>query len=83
MIDFLSTSQLADLLGISRVAVFQKIKKGDIPAQKVGRNFVIAKRDVAHLLSDELTKKEKDQISAVVKKTVREYGDALRLLGKE
>jgi excisionase family DNA binding protein len=44
--EFYTTKELANLLGISRVAVFNKIKKGDIKAQKIGRNFVIFKKDI-------------------------------------
>ena len=53
--DFYTTAELATLLGISRVAVFKKIKSGSIKAQKVGRNFVIFKKDIGGietLLSD-------------------------------
>ncbi|PIU15210.1 hypothetical protein COT20_02005 [bacterium (Candidatus Gribaldobacteria) CG08_land_8_20_14_0_20_39_15] len=44
--EFYTTKELADLLGISRVAVFNRIKNGDIKAQKMGRNFVIFKKDI-------------------------------------
>lgn len=47
--EFYTTKELAELLGISRVAVFNKIKKGDIKAQKMGRNFVIFKKDVGDM----------------------------------
>lgn len=43
--DFYTTKELAKILGISRVAVFKKIKNGTIKAQKIGRNFVIFKKD--------------------------------------
>jgi excisionase family DNA binding protein len=47
--DFYTTAELAKILGISRVTVFNKIKNGDIKAQKMGRNFVIFKEDVGGL----------------------------------
>lgn len=47
--DFYTTAELAKILGISRIAVFNKIKNGDIKAQKMGRNFVIFKEDVGGL----------------------------------
>lgn len=81
--DFLSTTELANLLGISRVAVFQKIKHGDIPAKKAGRNFVIAKKDIDYLLSKELTRGEKQEIDIAVDRVIEEYGETLKLLGKE
>lgn len=47
--EFYTTKELAELLGISRVAVFNRIKKGDIKAQKMGRNFVIFKKDIGDI----------------------------------
>lgn len=78
--DFLSTPQLAKLLGISRVAVYQKIKAGQIPAIKVGRNFVIAKTELGSLGGESLTAKEDQVIRQAVKKTMADYGETLRLL---
>lgn len=79
---FLSTTQLADLLGISRVAVFNKIKKGEIKAIKVGRNFVIDAEDFSDILKKSLSKKSKKEIDKAIHKLVKEYGETLRLLGK-
>ncbi|GEM_PF-1522132 len=44
--EFVSTGELAEILGISRIAVFKRIKRGEIKAVKVGRNFVIKKSDL-------------------------------------
>ena len=41
---FLSTTELAKILGISRIATYKKIKKGVIKASKVGHDFVIDKK---------------------------------------
>lgn len=81
--EFLSTSQVAKILGISRVAVFKKIKSGEIPARKAGRNFIIAKEDVPGVLSTVLTESKKRVIEESVKKTVKEYRETLKLLGQE
>ena len=81
--DFLSTSELAKLLGISRIAVFRKIKKGEIKAQKIGRNFIIDKKDLGGILGNALNLAQKTEIDNAVMKTIREYGETLRLLGKE
>lgn len=78
-----TTADIAKLLGVSRIAVFKKIKSGDIKAQKVGRNYVIRKADLPIGLGGELTEQRKQIISEVVEKTVQEYGEALRLLGRE
>ncbi len=81
--DFLSTIEVAKLLGISRIAVFKKIKAGEIRAQKIGRNFVVAKKDLPFLLGKELNEAEKRGINETVSRVVSEYGETLKLLGKE
>lgn len=78
---FISTTALAKILGISRVAVFKKIKKGEIKAEKVGRNFLIDKKNVTYIIGVSLTKKDKQQIDRAIKKTISEYGETLKLLG--
>ena len=79
---FISIAELAKLLGISRIAVYKKIKSGKIKAQKVGRNFIIDKKEVSKIITKELTPAEKIEIEKAVKKTVNEYGEALKLLGR-
>ncbi len=81
--EFLSTNELARILGISRVAVFKKIKSGDIKAQKVGRNFVIRKKDLGEILGTTLGEERKRLIEGAVKKTIKDYGQTLKLLGRE
>lgn len=80
---FLSTAELARLLGVSRVAVFKKIKKGEIKATKVGRAYVIESQDIGRILGTVLTTQEKAGVEEAVNKTVSEYGETLRLLGRE
>lgn len=80
---FLSTAEVARLLGISRVAVFKKIKAKEIRAQKVGRNFVIQQKDLPEILGTVLSESKKKQITSAVKRVTKEYSETLRLLGKE
>lgn len=80
---YLTIAELAKFLGISRIAVFKKIKSGKIKAKKVGRNFVIDKKVLGGILDESLTEKKKAEISESVKKTIKEYGETLKLLGKE
>ena len=77
---FYSTVEVAKLLGISRIAVFKNIKSGKIKAKKVGRNFIIDRDDIEDLLTNTLNEKSKNEIDKAVKKTVREYGETLRML---
>lgn len=81
--ELLSTTEVASLLGISRVAVFKKIKTGELPAQKVGRNYVIERRHVQPLAGHALSRAEKAEIARVVGKAVAEYREAFDLLGRE
>ena len=78
---FLSTIELAKILGISRIAVYKKIKKGIIKAEKIGRNFVIDKKELGKILETELTDKQRTEIGKAVEKTVKGYGETLKLLG--
>ena len=80
---FISTAELAKLLNINRVSVFKKIKRGEIKATKVGHAFIINKKDIPELIDDSLSKDNKKRIEESVAKTIKEYGEALRLLGKE
>jgi excisionase family DNA binding protein len=80
---YLSTSEVAKILNISRVAVFQKIKAGLIPAQKIGRNYAVKAEDLTNALEGILTEDRKKEINKAVKKIVEEYGNTLRLLGRE
>ena len=81
--EFISTAELAEILGISRVAVFKRIKKGEIKAVKVGRSFVIKNKDIPGVanITRGLNENEKNQIEKAVKRVVMEYGETLRLLG--
>jgi excisionase family DNA binding protein len=79
----ITTSELAKILGISRITVFKRIKRGQIEAIRVGKNFVIPADSLPEILGRILSTKNKSEIDAAVKKTVKEYGQTLRLLGKE
>jgi len=71
------------MLGISRIAVFKRIKSGRIKATKVGRSFVIDKKDIVDIFGNVLSDKKKRNVEQAVEKTVKEYGETLRLLGRE
>lgn len=81
--EFYSVKELADMLGISRIAVFKKVQSGEITAQKIGRSYLIKAADLPHILGRELSEDQKDEIAAAVKRIINEYGETLRLLGRE
>ena len=77
-VDYLSSAVLGKL-----VALYKKVKKGQIKAERIGRTFAISNKHVAAILSKALSKADKELIDKAVSKTVREYGQVLRRLGRE
>ncbi|MFH1717038.1 MAG: helix-turn-helix domain-containing protein [Planctomycetota bacterium] len=81
--EYFTIPQLAALLGVSRIAVYRKVKKGQIKAVRIGRNYAIPQKQIAAILGETLREEDKREIEDAVKKTVKEYGQTLRLLGSE
>jgi excisionase family DNA binding protein len=80
---YYTTSEVAKLLGLSRIAVYKQIKSGKIVAQKIGRNFVVLAHDLPAFLQPQLSTETKEKITQAVKKVVDEYGSTLKKLGQE
>jgi excisionase family DNA binding protein len=80
---YYSAPEIAKLLGISRVAIFKKIRSGEIHAEKVGRNYIIPKEEFAAILGVFVPERRKKEIENTVERVVKKYGPALRRLGKE
>ncbi|MDD5004956.1 MAG: helix-turn-helix domain-containing protein [Candidatus Omnitrophica bacterium] len=80
---FMTTKELANVLGISRIAVFNRIKKGQIKATKIGGTYLIPLEAVPYILGRALNETQRRKIDEAVAKTVKEYGETLRLLGNE
>jgi len=81
--EYLSISQFAKIIGVSRIAIYKKIKKGQIEATRIGRSFVIPKKYLTDIVGKTLSEKDKKIIDEAVKKTFKEYGEVLKLLGRE
>lgn len=81
--DFLTVKELADILGISRIAVFNKIKRGQILAKKIGKTYIISKDQLVGVIDSNLSEDDKDKINNGVIKVIHDYGDTLKMLGKE
>jgi excisionase family DNA binding protein len=80
---YFSIPDAASLLGMSRVAVYKKVKSGEIRAIKLGRTYGISSTYMAQLLGKNVGHVRRKQIDRAVKRVVREYGELLRMLGKE
>jgi excisionase family DNA binding protein len=83
MKEFLTIQELSNILGLSRIAVYKKVKKGEIPAERAGKAYLIPATYIADILGDEVSQTSKDEIHAAVKRTVQQYGEVLKMLGKE
>jgi len=80
---FFTITEISKLLGISQTAVLKQIKRGQIKAIKIGRNFVILKEEVENILGKTITKEQKNIIDKGIKKVISDYKVALKLLGQE
>lgn len=80
---YLSTIELAKLLHVSRIAIFKKIQAGRIKAFKIGRNYAIPAEEFMNAVGTFIPQEKKDEITEVVKRAVKEYGETLKLLGEE
>ena len=74
---------MADILNISRIAVFKKVQSGQIKAEKAGRAYLIAEAEANKILVGEMTEKSKTEIAKGVGRVIKEYGETLKLLGEE
>jgi excisionase family DNA binding protein len=80
---YITIPELAKILGLSRIAVYKRVKKGAIKAVKIGRNYAIPRAYIDSILGKTLGDNDRKEIDIAVKKTVKEYGSTLKLLGKE
>lgn len=83
MKELYSTKEVAEILGITPTAVLQKIYSGQLKAKKVGRNYIIANPDLPNVLATHISDRAKKEIQSAVSRTVKEYGETLKRLGKE
>jgi excisionase family DNA binding protein len=81
--EYVTIPELARLLGLSRITVYKRVRKGLIPATRVGRTYIITDRIVGDILGRRITKTAMRRIDAAVRRAVSEYGEVLKRLGKE
>ena len=84
---YISIAEFAKRLGVSRITVYKKVKKGDIKAIKIGRSYAVlanaVDKKIRSVKGRPLKDEEKSVIEKAVRKTVQEYGEVLKRLGKE
>ncbi|MCM2339104.1 MAG: helix-turn-helix domain-containing protein [Burkholderiales bacterium] len=81
--NYYSTPEVAKLLGVSRVAIFKKIRNGQIHAEKIGRNYIIPREEYETIVGLFVPEYRKRDIENTVDRVVKKYGSVLRKLGKE
>ncbi len=85
--EYFSIAQVAKILKISRIAVYKKVKKGQLPAIRIGKIYAIPResilRKIRRIQGHSLRPEEKDKIKMAVDKTLQEYGEVLKKLGAE
>jgi excisionase family DNA binding protein len=79
--EYISVSELARFLGISRIAVYKRIKKGQINVIKIGKNFAVPSEYIKDIVGQNLSEKDKKIIDKAVEKTFKEYGEVIKKLG--
>ena len=77
-----SVVEAAHLCGVSRMTINRWIRSGKIKAEKVGRTSVIPLSELAKCMPEMPTDK-REEIQKAVQEVVKEYGETLRLLGRE
>jgi excisionase family DNA binding protein len=81
--EYITIPQLAKMLGVSRITIYNKVKKGEIEAIRIGKIYAIPKKYIAEILGEKLSTETKKLIDRAVKRTVQEYGEVLIKLGNE
>ncbi len=80
---FYSTIEAAKILRISRIATFKQVKSGKIKATRVGKNYIIAHKDLTEALGQVVGPQNKQKIHRAVNKAIKHYRETFKLLGKE
>lgn len=81
--EYVTIPQLAKIMGVSRITIYNKVKNGEIEAIRIGRIYAIPKKYTSEILGKTLSSKTKKLIAEAVSKTVKEYGEVLIKLGNE
>ncbi|PIR92349.1 hypothetical protein COU01_02120 [Candidatus Falkowbacteria bacterium CG10_big_fil_rev_8_21_14_0_10_44_15] len=80
---YYTVKELADIMKISRIAVFKKVQNKQIKAEKVGKTYIILKDEAEKFIDNDLSERLKMEIERGVSQVIKEYGETLRLLGRE
>jgi len=80
---YYSTIEAAKILRLSRIGIFNRIKRGKLKAERVGRNYIINHEEILEALGKSIGKEKKENIERAVDKALVQYEKTFKLLGKE
>lgn len=66
---FITVAEMAKMLGITRAAINKQIKEGKIPAEKVGRNYLIPKASLPADLQERIRSEQLKASENVIRKS--------------
>lgn len=78
---YFTSKEVADLLHVSRTTVFNWIQSGKMASEKFGKTYVIPRESIE--MFSGLTETQKQEIQESVDTAIHQYGETIRLLGKE
>lgn len=79
--NLLSVTEAAVILGISRMHMIRKIRSGEVKAVRVGHRYIIDRNELGGIFK-RISAAEKRLVETAVARTMKEYGDVIRKLGK-
>lgn len=80
--EYISVAEAAAETGYSRIHIVRLIHAEKIKAKRIGRSFVVEKKSLP-VIFGEISKNEEKEIDKAVDKVFKNYGDAIKKLGKE
>lgn len=63
---YITTAELAKMLGISRVSVYKKIKSGEIKAIAMGRNYVVESASLPSEIQERIQEEKKQTVEQII-----------------
>lgn len=80
---YYSTTEVSQILRVSRIAVFNRIKTGKLKAEKVGRNYIVHHNDLLEALGKSVGEEKKQNIDKALTRALHQYEETFKKLGRE
>ncbi len=78
-----SAPEVANILGVSRITVFNRIRSGKIKAEKIGRNYIISYDDLLEALGKSIGKQKREDIEKALDEASKQYREVFKKLSEE